>query len=32
MGSTEEQFEREWADFVSFMLWQMGDPQFQPLQ
>jgi prolyl oligopeptidase len=32
IGSTEEQFEREMADFWSFSLWQMGDPQFQPAQ
>jgi prolyl oligopeptidase len=32
MGSTEEQFEREWADYLSFILWQTGDPQFQPAQ
>lgn len=30
MGSTESQFEREFADYWSFTLWQMGDPQFQP--
>jgi hypothetical protein len=32
MGSTESQFEREFADYWSFTLWQMGDPQFQPAQ
>jgi prolyl oligopeptidase len=30
MGSTEQQYESRTADFWSFTLWQMGDPQFQP--
>jgi len=30
--STEQQFEKEIADFWSFTLWQMGDPHFQPAQ
>jgi prolyl oligopeptidase len=32
MGSTEEQFESQMADYWSFTLWQVGDPQFQPAQ
>jgi prolyl oligopeptidase len=32
MGSTEEQYEKEIADYWSFTLWQVGDPQFQPSQ
>lgn len=32
MGSTEQQYERKTADFWSFTLWQMHDPQFQPAQ
>ena len=30
IGSTRPQRERQLADELSFTLWQMGDPQFQP--
>jgi prolyl oligopeptidase len=31
VGSTERQFELQFADEYSFLLWQMGVPDFQPL-
>jgi hypothetical protein len=30
MGSTKEQQEEETADKWSFLLWQFGEPDFQP--
>jgi hypothetical protein len=30
MGSTKEQQEEETADKWSFLLWQFGEPAFQP--
>jgi prolyl oligopeptidase len=30
MGSTRGQHDLEYADEMSFLLWQMGDPEFQP--
>jgi len=32
IGSTKEQDNDEWADEASFLLWQFGDPAFQPKQ
>ena len=29
-GSTREQLEARTADIWTFMLWQLGDPRFQP--
>ena len=31
IGSTKRQSELEWADEFSFLLWQMGMPDFQPV-
>ena len=30
MGGTEAQFQETRADQLSFLLWQLGDPDFQP--
>jgi prolyl oligopeptidase len=30
MGSTRNQHDVEYADEMSFLLWQFGDPEFQP--
>jgi len=30
MGSTRGQHDLEYADEMSFLLWQTGDPEFQP--
>jgi prolyl oligopeptidase len=30
MGETTSQFDEEQADEASFLLWQFGDPAFQP--
>ncbi|MEJ0067149.1 MAG: prolyl oligopeptidase family serine peptidase [Caulobacteraceae bacterium] len=30
LGSTRRQADEEWADIFSFILWQTGDPRFQP--
>ena len=30
IGSTKTQFQEQRADEWSFLLWQLGDPQFQP--
>jgi prolyl oligopeptidase len=30
IGSTKDQFAATWADQMSFVLWQTGDPAFQP--
>jgi len=30
MGSTRGQHDLEYADEMSFLLWQDGDPDFQP--
>lgn len=32
VGSTKKQQQEEYADMWSFMLWQFGDPRFQPTQ
>lgn len=32
LGSTKTQADAEFADRLSFLLWQTGDPQFQPAQ
>jgi prolyl oligopeptidase len=32
MGSTRAQHDLEFADEMSFLLWQAGDPEFQPLE
>ena len=29
-GSTKSQRQEQYADIWSFMLWQFGDPRFQP--
>jgi prolyl oligopeptidase len=31
VGSTETQIQEQWADRFSFLLWQFGAPDFQPL-
>ena len=30
LGSTDSQYDEEYADEMSFLLWQMGEPGFQP--